>query len=48
VHPEDREKMEKKTGYRRIILSIVLALAVASAGIFVGRWTISNVCAEVD
>jgi carboxyl-terminal processing protease len=33
---------------RRILLAIVLIFIVASAGIFIGRWTITSVGAEVE
>jgi len=39
--------MSKKMNKKRIILTIVLIFTIASAGILVGRWTISSVSAEM-
>jgi C-terminal processing protease CtpA/Prc len=44
---EDK-KMIKKMIEKRLILFIILIFTVASAGILVGRWTISNVNAEAE
>jgi len=33
---------------KRTIVSVLLICAIVSAGIFVGRWTISSVCAQAD
>ncbi len=40
--------MGKKMMTRRIILMIVLVFTVASAGIFIGRWTTLSIGAEVE
>ena len=40
--------MIKKMIEKRLILFVILIFTVASAGIFVGRWTISNVNAEAE
>jgi carboxyl-terminal processing protease len=40
--------MINKMTRKRIILTMILILTVASAGIFIGRWTISAVGAEVN
>jgi carboxyl-terminal processing protease len=42
------KKMINKMNKKRIILTMILILTVASAGIFIGRWTISIVGAEVN
>jgi carboxyl-terminal processing protease len=42
------KKMSKKMTKKRIILTIILIFTVASAGILIGRWTISSVEAEVE
>jgi len=43
---EDKERMGNKTLSRKILVTIVLIFTVASAGIFIGRWTLSSVEAE--
>ncbi len=43
---EDKERMVNKTLSRKILVTIVLIFTVASAGIFIGRWTLSSVEAE--
>jgi carboxyl-terminal processing protease len=40
--------MGKKMLNKRTIVSVFLICAIISAGIFVGRWTISSVCAQAD
>jgi len=40
--------MINKTGRKKIILIMVLIFVVASVGVYVGRWTISSVGAEVE
>jgi carboxyl-terminal processing protease len=42
------KKMINKMNRKRIILTMILILTVASAGILIGRWTISAVGAEVN
>ena len=40
--------MGKRMMSKRILLTIILIFSVASAGIFIGRWTLSSVGAEVE
>jgi carboxyl-terminal processing protease len=40
--------MNKGMNGKKLILTMILICTVASAGIFVGRWTIKNVSAEVE
>ena len=40
--------MNKHMNGKRLILTMILICAVASFGIFVGRWTLQSVGAEVE